>query len=80
MNYSMKEGWWKFSQWQSVLKTFFCKTCYILSNNVPIKCFGGLIQAPNMSKHISRNGEATIEASRKIAHDKVFFILGQKGF
>ncbi len=36
-----------------------------------------------MSKHISRNGGATIKASRKtasrkIAHDKVFFILGQK--
>ncbi len=31
-----------------------------------------------MSKHISRNGGSTIRASRKIAHDKVFFILGQK--
>ncbi len=38
-----------------------------------------LIQAPNISKHISRNGGATIKASRKTAHDKVFFILGQKG-
>ncbi len=38
-----------------------------------------LIQAPNNSKHISRNGGATIKASRKTAHDKVFFILGQKG-
>ncbi len=28
--------------------------------------------------HISRNGRATIKASRKTAHDKVF-ILGQKG-
>ncbi len=40
---------------------------------------GGLIQATNMSKHISRNGGATIKASRKTAHDKVFFILGQNG-
>ncbi len=39
----------------------------------------GLIQAPNISKHISRNGGATIKAYRKTAHDKVFFILGQKG-
>ncbi len=32
-----------------------------------------LIQAPNISKHISRNGGATIKASRKTAHDKGFF-------
>ncbi len=32
-----------------------------------------LIQAPNISKHISRNGGATIKASRKTAHVKVFF-------
>ncbi len=38
-----------------------------------------LIQAPYISKHISRNGGATIKPSRKTAHDKVFFILGQKG-
>ncbi len=39
----------------------------------------GLIQAPYISKYISRNGGATIKASRKTAHDKVFLILGQKG-
>ncbi len=64
-----------------VKNIFFAKKCYILSNNVPIKkCFlgGRLIQAPNMSNHISRNGGATIKAFRKTAHDKVF-ILGQKG-
>ncbi len=43
------------------------------------KDFFWLIQAPNISKHISRNGGATIKASRKTAHDNVFFILGQKG-
>ncbi len=32
-----------------------------------------------MSKHISRNGGALLKASRKTAHVKVFFILGQKG-
>ncbi len=31
-----------------------------------------LIQAPNISKHISRNGGATIKVSRKTAYDKVF--------
>ncbi len=39
---------------------------------------GGLIQAPNMSNHISRNGGATIKASRKTAHNKEIFKLGQK--
>ncbi len=38
-----------------------------------LKNFGGLIQAPNMSKNISRNAGATIKAFRKTAHDKVFF-------
>ncbi len=42
------------------------------------KSFFSLIQVPNISKHISRNGGATIKTSRKTAHDKVFFILGQK--
>ncbi len=41
------------------------------------KDFLWLIQAP--SKHISRNGGATIKPSRKTPHEKVFFILGQKG-
>ncbi len=44
-----------------------------------IKRLFWLIQAPNIPKHISRNGGATIKASQKTAHDKVFFILGQKG-
>ncbi len=43
------------------------------------KDFFWLIQAPYISKHISRNGGATIKASRKTAHDNFFFILGQKG-
>ncbi len=36
------------------------------------KDFFLLIQAPYISKHISRNEGATIKASRKTAHDKVF--------
>ncbi len=43
------------------------------------KDFFWLIQAPYISKHISRNGGTTIKVSRKTADDKVFFILGQKG-
>ncbi len=35
--------------------------------------FFWLIQAPNISNHISRNGGATIKDSRKTAHDKVFY-------
>ncbi len=42
------------------------------------KDFLGLIQAPNISKHISRNGGATIKASRKTAHNKVFLFWGKK--
>ncbi len=42
------------------------------------KDFFWLIQAPYISKHISRNGGATIKASRKTAHDNFFLILGQK--
>ncbi len=42
------------------------------------KDFFWLIQAPNISKNISRNGRATIKASQKTTHNKVFLILGQK--
>ncbi len=38
----------------------------------------GLIQAPYISKLISRNGGATIKASQKTAHDKVFLFWGKK--
>ncbi len=42
------------------------------------KDFFWLIQARYISKHISRNGGATIKASRKTAHDKVFLFWGKK--
>ncbi len=42
------------------------------------KDFFWLIQAPNISKHISRNGGATIKVSRKTAHDNVFLFWGKK--
>ncbi len=41
------------------------------------KDFFGLVQAPNISKHISRNGGATIKASRKTAHE-FFKFWGKK--
>ncbi len=43
------------------------------------KDFFWLIPDPNISKHISRNGGATIKASRKTAHDNFFKVLGPKG-
>ncbi len=37
------------------------------------KIFFRLTQATNTYKHISRNIGATMKASRKLTHDKVFF-------
>ncbi len=37
-----------------------------------------LIQAPNISKHISRNGEATIKASRKQIMTNIFLFWSKK--
>ncbi len=61
------------------LKKVFAKYAIFYKLMSQSKDFFGIIQAPNISKHISRNGGATIKTSRKTAHDKVFFILGQKG-
>ncbi len=60
-------------------KTVFANNAIFSKIMSQSKDFFWLIQAPNISKHISRNGGATIKASRKTAHDKVLFILGQKG-
>ncbi len=43
------------------------------------KIYFWLIQARNMSKHISRNSGITIKASRNTAHDKVFLFGRQIG-
>ncbi len=57
---------------------FFCQNA-IFSKIMPqSKDFLGLIQAPSISKHISRNGGATIKASRKTAHDNFFLNFGAK--
>ncbi len=71
--------------WSMTEKSFCFKNPFFSKNAIfskimsKSKDFFWLIQAPYFSKHISRNGGATIKASRKTAHDKVFFILGQKG-
>ncbi len=54
-------------------KNSVCKNCYIFNKNVWIKnIFFRLTQATNTYMHISRNIGATMTASRKLAHDKVF--------
>ncbi len=71
--------------WSMTKKSFCFKNPFFAKNAIfskimsQSKDFWGLIQTPYISKHISRNGRATIKTSRKTLHDKVFFILGQKG-
>ncbi len=61
-------------------KTVFANNAIFSKIIIQSKDFFWLIQAPYISKHISRNGGATIKASRKTAHKKKgFFILGKKG-
>ncbi len=65
--------------WSMTKKCFYFKNPFfaknaIFSNIMPqSKDFFWLIQAPYISKHISRNGGATIKASRKTAHDSFYF-------
>ncbi len=59
-----------------VKKIFFAKSLYFLKKKMSQQILLGLIQALNMSKHISRNRGATIKASRKIVHGKVFLNFG----
>ncbi len=49
---------------------FFAKNAIFSKIMFQSKGFLGLIQAPYISKHISRKGGATIKASQKTAHDK----------
>ncbi len=59
-------------------KPFFAKNA-IFSNIMSLsKDYFWLMQAPYISKHISRNGGATIKVSRKTAHDTFFFYFGAK--
>ncbi len=50
-----------------VKNPFFAKNALFSKTYVPNQICFWLIQAPNMSKHISRNIGATINASQKIA-------------
>ncbi len=53
-------------------KTVFANNAIFSKIMSQLKDIFWLIQAPNISKHISSNGWATIKDSRKTAHDKVF--------
>ncbi len=59
-------------------KTVFANNAIFSKIMSQSKDFFGLIQATNISKHISRNGGATIKVSRKTAHDKAFLFWGKK--
>ncbi len=71
--------------WSMTKKGFCFKNPFLAKNAIFFKImsqskdFFWLIQSPYISKHISRNGGATIKVSRKTAHDNFFYILGQKG-
>ncbi len=71
-----------FGLWQRkvfVLKTNFFAKNAIFSKIMPQwKDLFWLIQAPYISKHISKNGGATIKASWKTAHDKKKIFWGKK--
>ncbi len=59
-------------------KTVFANNAIFSKIMSQSKYFFWLFQAPNISKHISRNGGATIKYSRKTAHDNVFLNFGAK--
>ncbi len=69
--------------WSMTKKSFCVKNPFFVKHALfskimsQSKDFFGLIQAPNISKHISRNGGATIKASQKTAHDKVLLFWGK---
>ncbi len=56
---------------------YFAKNALFSKENSQTNIFL-LIQTPNMFKHISRNKVATIKASRKTAHDNVFYFAAKK--
>ncbi len=62
------------------LKKVFANNAIFSKIKSKSKDFFWLIQAPNISKPISRNGGATIEASRKTAHDRFFYFGAKRPF
>ncbi len=57
------------------LKNVFAKIAIFSIKMSESKVYFRLTQATNTYKHISRNIDAIMTASRKIAHDKVFLIF-----
>ncbi len=72
------------NNWSMTKKRFCFKNPFLANNAIFSKImsqsndFFWLIQAPYISKHISRNGGATIKVFRKTAHEYFFYILGKK--
>ncbi len=60
------------------LKNVFTNNAIFSKVMSQTKDFFWLIQAPNISKHISRNGGATNKTSQKTDHNKVFFLFWGK--
>ncbi len=61
------------------LKNAFANIVIVSIKMSESKVFFRLTQATNTYKHISRNIGATMTASRKLSHEKVFLIFSQKG-
>ncbi len=70
---------WSMTKKNCFKNLFFAKNAIFSKIMSQSKDFFWLIQAPYISKHISRNGGATTKASRKTAHDNFFYIFGRKG-
>ncbi len=72
--------------WSMTKKSFCFKNPFFTKNAIFSKIMSQskdlfwLIQAPKISQHISRNGGATINASWKTAHDKVFYFGAKRPF
>ncbi len=62
------------------LKKLFAKIAIFSIKMSESKIFFRLSQATNTCKHISRSIGATMKASRKLAHDKVFNFFPKKAF
>ncbi len=63
-----------------VKKPFFTKNALFSKIMSQIKRIVWLIQAPNISKHVSRNGGATVKASQKQLMTKSFYFAAKRPF
>ncbi len=65
--------------WSMTMETFcFAKNAIFSKVMSQSKDLFWLIQAPNISKHISRNGGATVKASQKNSSRQSFLFSGKK--